>query len=851
MKLKDAIKGLDERTASLLLTNTLLGDLRMQADTIVENQRRGEKFAEDFRDEIISMLELVLRSPMPGSHKMPEDAPRYGRIAGETILASLWFPDMTEREGLIEAAYKDTLEWVFCDPQVEDKPWDNLTEFLQSKTPAPYWISGRPGCGKSTLMKFIAHNPLTKASLEKWSGGSPLFLARHYFSYKGSDTQRSEAGMLRSLLYQTLRQRLEIVADAFFGRYKTLFGKTGNGALTFEPRLHELREGLTQLVNKHSSVHFFLVIDGLDELDGTDADMSLLASSLKELGKRPNVKVLAASRPWTIFEESFKGGPSLQVHDLTRRDVLHFIDGQISNNVHIRALQSRYPPAVQALLAEIAEASSGVFLWVSLVVRSLLEGLRNYDKAEDLQRRLREFPPELHDLFHLMWRRVPQIYKAQSSRLLQLAEAGTSGGKVISLLGLSFAEEDDECVETAEVSSLKQADIDYRIDTARKHLATRCLGLVEVAQYHGDLGEPSLAWRLTEIYENCGEKVHGYPRARFLHKTVYEFLSTSHIRQEPVHVAHLGQGTGSASFPPLQSLARSSLMRIKTFRCSNADLVLRSLASLVFRCLAIAQEADKTFGLAQIKILMQLDRSLGLLSKTPSLSWLSSCPSLARRFRLLSDELRVERNVKAIPRLPPVDGLVAFAIGEGFFLSAKELLSSNPMLGLEATEWPLLLDALIPAYTSSTVYHQSNSYMRHRGASPDMVEFLLQKFPNASETVTDMHGKTWWIWKMYVEYESPARDDSEERHSVFLRIMVLFLRHARNSAHVSSDDLKELGELCEDVLKRTIVKPGGTSTSTTVLFRAAADNRVDTSPWLRAQGKARTFADTGRPRAEE
>lgn len=224
---------------------------------------------------------------------------------------------------------------------------------------------------------------------------------------------------MRSLLHQILAKHegLELAKDAFPERYRALYGRNANEAPTFDPRLHELRQGLMRIIKGHPSVHLFFIVDGLDEYDGADVDATLLVDHLKELAEYPNVKVLASSRPWAVFEKSFQDCLTLRVHDLTREDILHFVQDQISKNHRFVILQSKDPSAAQALVTEVAESSLGVFLWVSLVIRSLLEGLRNYDTIQDLQDRLREFPPELKDLFYHMWQQVPQRYKAQASRL--------------------------------------------------------------------------------------------------------------------------------------------------------------------------------------------------------------------------------------------------------------------------------------------------------------------------------------------------------------------------------------------------------------------------------------------------
>jgi hypothetical protein len=53
--------------------------------------------------------------------------------------------------------------------------------------------------------------------------------------------------------------------------------------------------------------------------------------------------------------------------------------------------------AQQALIDNILEKASGVFLWVKLVVEEIIIGLEDGDTDQELQERLDSLPPELED----------------------------------------------------------------------------------------------------------------------------------------------------------------------------------------------------------------------------------------------------------------------------------------------------------------------------------------------------------------------------------------------------------------------------------------------------------------------
>jgi len=76
---------------------------------------------------------------------------------------SLKFPEMHERENHITARYSETFEWIF--DAKSDKPWDSFPEWLRSGN-GVFWISGKAGAGKSTLMKFLC-NDVLESSVER------------------------------------------------------------------------------------------------------------------------------------------------------------------------------------------------------------------------------------------------------------------------------------------------------------------------------------------------------------------------------------------------------------------------------------------------------------------------------------------------------------------------------------------------------------------------------------------------------------------------------------------------------------------------------------------------------------
>jgi hypothetical protein len=70
-----------------------------------------------------------------------------------------------------------TFGWVFSNEESQSS-WSSFVEFLENEdVMRPYWIRGKAGSGKSTLMKFLVSDPRTKFTLKIWKGEQKLFTA--------------------------------------------------------------------------------------------------------------------------------------------------------------------------------------------------------------------------------------------------------------------------------------------------------------------------------------------------------------------------------------------------------------------------------------------------------------------------------------------------------------------------------------------------------------------------------------------------------------------------------------------------------------------------------------------------
>ena len=170
------------------------------------------------------------------------------------------------------------------------------------------------------------------------------------------------------------------------------------------------------------------------------------------------------------------------------------------------------------LLQEIVDKAQGVFLWVFLVVRSLMEGLRNADRMIDLKRRLQEFPTDLNEYFGYMLQSLDPIYKTHVAKGFQVALSAKNPLSVLQFWYLDQAEEDPEYAMKMTLSFRSHRwPGDYFVSDRSEIMAIRIngrfKGLLEVTKASGtDSGSKSLSHK---------------SRVDFLHRTVKDFLLTT------------------------------------------------------------------------------------------------------------------------------------------------------------------------------------------------------------------------------------------------------------------------------------------------------------------------------------
>ncbi|OQU94913.1 NACHT domain-containing protein [Cladophialophora immunda] len=506
------------------------------------------------------------------------------------ILSSFEYADMDYRYEAIPDAHAKTFRWILEDKDNEDIPWDNFLQWARSDN-SLYWICGKAASGKSTLVKFLLQQEVVNHSLNQWTTCRKLIKADFFFWAMGSPMQRSQKGLLTALLRKILAEcEVELVKTLLpdlwhqlepLSRFNLARLRSG-----WKPwRLSELislLENILLSLGKTSRICLF--VDGLDEFEGDHAE---LASTFSRLAKMPNVKLCLSSRPLAAIEYEFAGCSSLKLQDLTRGCIQLYVREKLTAHRHFQTLKQNEPLRIGNLIDRIVTMSSRVFLWVHLVVKSLLEGLTNHDDAGDLEARLMALPPELDALYKTMLQSInPQFYRTQASKLLQVVYSmkGT-----ISSLALSFIDDPESPTPASScLDPLPVEVVDSRIKRVADRLKSRCKGLIEVQS----LGH-------SQVRPQMIDHPLRPDQVQYLHLTVKEFLEKAENWRLII------DWTAKADFDANTACSRGLLtLARRTFKFHGWG---RHIAALIDSALSFARQAEDSSGKPDLALFQDLD----------------------------------------------------------------------------------------------------------------------------------------------------------------------------------------------------------------------------------------------------
>jgi hypothetical protein len=430
-------------------------------------------------------------------------------------------------------------------------------------------------------MKYLYHHSRTSELLAQWSSPTEVVMAGFFFWHSGSMMQKTQLGLLQSILHEALQKKPELQNVIFPPEVQEEASLRWRARLPTAETIWTLRELETAFTNliQQPSLKICLLIDGLDEYDGDHVEIAQLFMGVIN---SPGVKICVSSRPLIIFETLFRACPNLRLQDLTFDDIYFYVKTKLEGQDEVLRLVQDQPGEFASLINEIILKASGVFLWVSLVVKSLIEGLTNYDRMSDLRRRVKEIPDDLSHLYWHMLRSIkPSFYLGQAAKLLRIVHTAYLENRVLNLQELSLAEAYEPGAPLPRAfGEIRDEEAQSRSKMIEGRVKSRCRGLLEV--------------------HSAGSSTLLSSEVNFLHQSVREFLNKPDVRKT------LDEQI-SENFSPYACLLACSIAMLKS-RPPATGLHGVTEQRAIDEAFHYARKGEEETGRAPSKLLEELNR---------------------------------------------------------------------------------------------------------------------------------------------------------------------------------------------------------------------------------------------------
>ncbi|KAF5723712.1 nacht nucleoside triphosphatase [Fusarium mundagurra] len=440
------------------------------------------------------------------------------------IIRSLSFKTIHSRHDAICDAHHETFGWVFRAPG--DEQTNLSTEQRESQRKllnwlehgsGVFWVSGKPGSGKSTFMKFVTDHHRTMEALSRWAHPGRAIISSCYCWNSGTEMQKSLVGLLQTLLCDVFRSCPQLIESVCPSRW------SGDIPVGEKWMVSELRDAISRISGqKDATFKFCFFIDGLDEYESVNSDHNDFCEYLMTICSRC-IKICLSSRPWNEFNDAFGQDPAstIFIHELTWDDILVYSQDRLQKHPRWKLLESQTNTA-RNLAKTVAIRAQGVFLWVFLVTRLLREGLSNDDSFADLERRLLSIPMELETFFRQILDSVPSFYHEKMAGTLRIA---LYAREPLDSMIYSFVSDEYEDPNYFRHFFFPESDLNP--DEIQNHLVAR---------------QNQIARRLKGCCRGLLDEQMG--KVHFLHRTVGEFLRTREMSDfvESKLPAHFNSG---------------------------------------------------------------------------------------------------------------------------------------------------------------------------------------------------------------------------------------------------------------------------------------------------------------------
>ena len=358
------------------------------------------------------------------------------------------------------------------------------------------WINGKPGAGKSTLMKHALE--LAKTARSK-------FIA-FFFHGRGTELQKTLLGLFRSLLHQVLQEVPRLLT-----RFGLLYQKKVKTEGEFDRRwtwqLGELKSIFrSYLLEAARFQSIRLYIDALDEA-GEDTARNLVTyfhDIIMHGQETKGLSICFSCRHYPLLTPP--DSLSICVEEENRDGIATYVRYQLHHRLGDR-------PEAQELLEEILTRAVGVFQWVVLIAPRLVRLLEQGKSIKTVRSKVRDIPSALNSLYAEILDKIDVEDRPHTVKLMQWICFAI---RPLSVTELRYAMIVDQDSVHNSLMDCKDSDV-YAVNDADMRRAVKSVsgGLLEVIE------------SLDMSKMNGNEKAPMDGTVQFIHQSVQDYIITN------------------------------------------------------------------------------------------------------------------------------------------------------------------------------------------------------------------------------------------------------------------------------------------------------------------------------------
>ncbi|CAG8979215.1 hypothetical protein HYALB_00013142 [Hymenoscyphus albidus] len=289
--------------------------------------------------------------------------------------------------------YNNTCQWIQTNPKYQG--WRRRLNGL-------LWMRGKPGSGKSTVMSYIQRNNDRKDPTENSS------TAFYFFSGQGTSFQRSQIGLLQSLLHQivsTVPSQLRRVQRVYEEK------KRSGENLELQWSSFELQDLFRQMFAFPDIPPIRLYIDALDEAneDSPNEILFFFQSILENPATRLSICFTCRHFPNLGVHDP---GLDIDVEQENTDDIITYID-------HFLKANSQRGRNNNWIVNEIAKKSNNIFQWVVMITSRVSKLQRSGSSEQTILNFLNSPNLDLGKLYRGTLEKIEPSDRPESLKLLQ------------------------------------------------------------------------------------------------------------------------------------------------------------------------------------------------------------------------------------------------------------------------------------------------------------------------------------------------------------------------------------------------------------------------------------------------